>query len=277
VKGAGQPGGREAAGDGSAGDGWYVYGVVPSAEVSQDVFGALRGVDPSAGVAVVAEGGLAAISSPVSLSDFGEGPLEENLRDPAWLEDKVRAHESVLEAALGTVPLVPFRFGTICRSEEQVRALLREHPHLASTLDRLRGSIELGVKAFVDPARFAATRRDPADAEGVGGGRAYLLRKQSQLRLDDERDAFKRTCADDSHPRLAAAAEDARSNPLQQPEVVGHTGEMLLNGAYLVRADRADIFQAALADLEAAYGSDGVDYVLTGPWPPYNFVDSEET
>jgi Gas vesicle synthesis protein GvpL/GvpF len=272
VKGAGQPGGREA-----AGDGWYVYGVVPSGEVSQDVFADAQGVDPSGRVALVAEGGLAAVSSPVSLTEFGEGPLEANLRDPAWLEDKVRAHESVLEAALGRVPLVPFRFGTICRSEEQVRALLREHPHLTSALDRLRGAIELGVKGFVDPLRFAAARRDPGEAEGTGGGRAYLLRKQSERRLDDERDAFKATCADESHRRLAAAAEEARANPLQRPEVVGRPDEMFLNAAYLVRPERTDAFQATLAELERTYGRDGVEYVLTGPWPPYNFVDTDET
>jgi Gas vesicle synthesis protein GvpL/GvpF len=272
VKGAGQPGGREA-----ADDGWYVYGVVPSDELSKHVFGDIRGVDPTAPVGLVAEGELAAISSRVSLIEFGEGPLEENLRDPVWLEDKVRAHESVLEAALGSGPLVPFRFGTICWSEEQVRALLREHRGLGSTLDRVRGSIELGVKGFVDAARFAAVRRDPGEAEGAAGGRAYLLRKQSERRLDDERDVFKGTCADASHRRLAAAAKEARTNPLQRPEMVGRTDEMFLNGAYLVRSDRTDVFRAALAGLEEAYGSDGVEYVLTGPWPPYNFVDSEET
>ena len=256
------------------GRGWYVYGVLKADESSEDLFTDVRGVDPSAPVVLVVAGSLAAIASEVPLAEFGEGAIEENLRAPEWLEPRVRAHDAVLEAALGRSPIVPFRFGTIFRTADHVRRMLDDHRQLVETLERLRGTVELGVKGFLDPSRFGASRREQQH-EQVEGGRAYLRRKQLERRLADERDSFKAALAQESHDRLVDSAEAGRANPLQQPEVSGRADEMFLNAAYLVRAERTEAFRTVLSELDASYGPEGVEYELTGPWPPYNFVDAE--
>ena len=262
----------------AVGSGWYVYGVVPAAQVPGDAFAEARGVSPAGGVVLVADEELAAIASDVPLAEFGEAAIAENLHDPAWLEEKVRAHEAVLEAALERGPLVPFRFGTIYRSDEQVRQMLRENSRLGTTLERLRGTFELGVKAFFDEDAFDRSHDDDSTSGDAEGGRAYLLRKQRERRLADERSAFAADCAGDSHERLAAAAEEGRANPPQRPEVTGGSaGAMILNGAYLVRAERREAFKDAVTELESDYGPRGVSYELTGPWPAYNFVTEPES
>jgi hypothetical protein len=50
------------------------------------------------------------------------------------------------------------------------------------------------------------------------------------------------------------------------------SGEMLLNGAYLVAEKELAVFRAELQMLEEAYGGLGFSYAMIGPWPPYNFV-----
>jgi len=52
----------------------------------------------------------------------------------------------------------------------------------------------------------------------------------------------------------------------------GHEGEMLLNGAYLVEAERVDGLRELVAELECDYDALGARIELSGPWPPYNFV-----
>jgi Gas vesicle synthesis protein GvpL/GvpF len=254
-----------------SGSGWYVYGVVPAAQVPAEAFAGARGVHPSGEIVLVADAELAAIASDVPLAEFGETAIAANLHDESWLEEKVRAHEAVLEAALARAPLVPFRFGTIYRSDEHVRRMLREHPDLGETLDRLRGTVELGVKAFLDVEEFDRKHGGDPDAAGEGG-RAYMLRKQRDRRLTDARASFAAACARESHERLTAAAEDGRANPLRRPEVSGSAGQMILNGAYLVRAERQEAFEDAVAALQSDHQADGVRYELTGPWPAYNFV-----
>jgi hypothetical protein len=263
---------REREGDG--GNGWYVYGVLAAGEAAPEDFTGVRGVDSGAPIVLVDSGSIAAIASEVPLAEFGEEAIEQNLRLPEWLEARVRAHEAVLEAALAQAPVVPFRFGTIFRSVDHVRSMLDEHRDFEQTLDDLRGRVELGVKGFLDQARFDAARRGETDDEPASG-RAYMRRKQLDRQLAEERESFKGELAQESDRRLSEAADAGRLNPLQRPEVSGREGEMFLNAAYLVRSEDAEAFRAALRELVERYRAEGAAYELSGPWPPYNFVEAE--
>src|SRR5207302_9084304 len=104
------------------------------------------------GVEIIRRGSLAALVREVPLEDFDEAILPERLNDRAWLERNARAHEDVLEAAAAITTVVPLRFGTIYRSPDQVAKLLDERAgELAATLDRVRGHVALGRKAWADP------------------------------------------------------------------------------------------------------------------------------
>jgi hypothetical protein len=245
---------------------WYVYGIVPRGETCRG-----RGV-ASRPVEVVEADELAALVSIVPLEEFGEDSLPANLNDRAWLERTARAHEQVLEGALSTSAVIPFRLCTIYESSDRVRQLLVERgPALADLLSRLEGKIELGVKAYFDPSRAATSSPGLQVAES---GRAYLLRRQRERTASVEADQFKAACAQSSHERLAAVAEEARANPPQAPALSGRDEPMLLNAAYLVQRDDSSLREAVF-ELQTLYGERGVSYEVTGPWAPYNFVPRE--
>ena len=50
---------------------------------------------------------------------------------------------------------------------------------------------------------------------------------------------------------------------------------MLLNGAYLVR-DGDDGLRREVERLAAEHAALGLEYELTGPWPPHNFAGEAE-
>jgi hypothetical protein len=264
---AGGPQGRTA-----SSTGWYVYGVVPLGEARETVFDGLEGVGGGS-VALVDAGELAAIVSEVPLSEFGEEPIVDNLRNPAWLEHRARTHEAILDTALRFTPVVPFRFGTIYRGEDHVREMLSSHERLTEALERVRGRVELGVKGFLAETP-ADTALNEAEDE-PSAGRRYLEAKQRARQLAEERDALKARLADASHERLAAAADGGRANPLQPRELSRSEHDMFLNGAYLVATDREGEFRAAVEDLRTELEPRGAFYELTGPWPPYNFVEEQ--
>jgi len=242
---------------------WYVYGVVP-ADADAALLAEAEGVGARKPTLVPGDG-LAAIVSRVPLDEFGEEALRRNLEDREWLELAARAHDEVLSRAVGAAPLVPLRFGTVYRSEDGVRAMLAERgDELRDTIERLRGRVELGVKAFL-------RERVQDDEPPPASGRDYLLQKQRARAAasDAEGDAIESVRG--LHARLAALADDARANPPQHPELSGRRERMLLNGAYLVAAEQ----QAAFAQAVDEHSDDRLELVLTGPWPPYNFVDEE--
>jgi hypothetical protein len=256
--------------------GYYVYGVAWADEA--DLPGDLEGVDPANRPTLIEHGSLVAIASRVSLSEFGEEPLHENLNDVEWLEEKARAHERVLDSVLSRMPVVPMRLCTIYRGEAQVREVLeREHEVFADALRRLEGKTEWGVKVIAEPgaltkaADAASGAAGQSDAE-LSAGAAYMREKGRASRRRDAADRVAEAWAQEVHDRVSAHAVEALLNPLQNPEVSGHTGEMLLNGVYLVDDRKAGDFHSAIDELAGEYEPRGVRVELTGPWPPYNFV-----
>jgi len=258
-----------------AGEGIWVYGI-------------LRGDAPAlpTGVAStpverVTAADLSALVSRVPLAEFGAEPLRRNLNDLAWLEEVARAHEAVLDAALREATVVPLRMCTIFEREQRVREMLeREHDALVEALGALDGRQEWGVKVLADRdslERQARAGMDaPAERGGTEGG-AYLERRRFERNVRERAGALAADVADQVHARVQDWAVDAVTRPPQNPELSGHEGEMLLNGAYLIDADRVDGLRDLVADLEERHRALGVRIELTGPWPPYNFAPRGDT
>jgi Gas vesicle synthesis protein GvpL/GvpF len=254
--------------------GLYLYGIV---RANVRITGDLPGVD-SRNKAFLLEGNeLAAIVSSVPLEEFGEEPLRENLNEVAWLEEKARAHEGVLEALLESTTVVPTRLCTIFSDEKQVREMMsRERAALLEALERLEGKAEWGVKAFAGPGALerAALERaeEGADDEPVSPGAAYMDRRRREARARENAEEIADGWAQAIHERLARCAAEALLNPLQRREVSGRDGDMLLNGVYLVEDEEVERFRELASELGEEYRARGVAVELTGPWPAYNFV-----
>ncbi len=261
--------------------GWYVYGVIGGARL--EVPDSLLGVDGRHQVRILPEGDVAAVASQVPLSEFGEETLRESLNDVEWLEHTARGHERVLDEVRALTTVIPMRLCTVYRSQSSVADMLgRERAALVEALDRLDGKTEWGLKIFADPGavrRAASEASDDAgrlDAElaAASAGSAYMRRRQLDDLVRAEGDRLIDECVEDAHSRLAALSVEALSNPLQPSEATGHSGQMVLNGVYLVDDGATDQFHAAIGALGEAYGPAGFELEATGPWPPYNFVKS---
>jgi hypothetical protein len=267
-----------APGDAPSGDVLWAYCVLRRAEpLPVDVDGVASG----ARVDRVDAGDLAALVSRVPIAEFGAAPLRENLNDLAWLERVARAHEDVLERALEQSTIVPLRLCTIYESEQNVREMLeREHDTLVHALDALAGRQEWGVKLIADSDRLAeAARSRSAEAAALEhelgartGGGAYMLRRRLERHVREMVDSLAAEVADEVHTRLQDWTSNAVIRPPQNPELSGHEGQMLLNGAYLVEAERVEGLRELVAELEERHQPLGARIELTGPWPPYNFV-----
>jgi hypothetical protein len=259
--------------------GWYVYCVIDPEGI--DLAPRPLGVDGMHPVAVLHQDGIGAVASQVPLDQFGEETLRESLNDLAWLEDKARCHEAVLAHVRERVTVIPMRLCTIYRSEAAVREMLaREHAPMSEALVRLAAKTEWGVKLFAVGAELQqlAAQRSPrvaelaAQIERASAGEAYLLRKRLEALGREEGERLIEECCDDAHTKLSGAAVEALLNPLQPPETTNHSGEMVLNGVYLVEDVAAGGFHAAVSAVRAEWGAVGFDVQVTGPWPPYNFV-----
>jgi hypothetical protein len=263
--------------------------VTDSSDTAVYLYGVTRGLDLAAlgdspGVAGtpvrgVVAGGLTALVSTVRLAEYGEEALRANLEDLAWIEATARAHHTVVDRAARVAPTAPVRIATVYHDDERVSQVLREgRERFGAALDRITGRSEWGVKAYAypeddRPVEEAVSPAADGASRQAGVGTAYLRRRQEQRRRRDEagRRLTERAQAIDGELRVHTVA--VKRHPPQDPRLSGHAGTLILNMAYLLDDARVPEFQALVRDIDER--SPGLGVEMTGPWPPYSFIETE--
>lgn len=252
--------------------GTYVYAVARAFDSAllEDATGVSE-----APVRTVERADLAALVSTVSLAEFGEEALQNNLEDLEWLEATARAHHGVVEAAASAAATAPLRLATLYHDDARVRELLEDqHEVFTEALARIEGRVEWGVKGYADPDAFASDGEPESSASAASSpGMAYLQRRRGQRRGREEAQRAAAERAEEMHGRLDALAAGSRRHPAQDQRLAGHEGWMILNGAYLLDEDRAGELRALVTELD---DQEGLGLELTGPWAPYSFAELGE-
>jgi hypothetical protein len=151
-------------------------------------------------------------------------------------------HEAVVESLMEERDVLPMRFGTLVEDDEAaVRALEERREELRASLDRVRGAVELAVRAEA----HAPKERVPAGTTGAEYIRAKAHRAEAARLL---------------HEPLAFLARESVVQP----------GPELLRAAYLVDREAVGSFVGLVRRLQETH--DGLRVLCTGPWPPYSFA-----
>jgi Gas vesicle synthesis protein GvpL/GvpF len=235
---------------------WCAYAVVDSIDA--------KAVE---GLRLVGDAELSVVVGEVPESDYGEEVLPSRLNDREWLERAVMEHESVVRRLLGLATVVPLRFGSLHRDIAAV-AHFREarRDEFCEALARLRNRVEVGVKVW---AAMPTAERGAQAATG----REYLERRRDARAEADRTRAAVDERLRAIHARLRASAVDGVLNRPQPHELTGDRREMAMNAAYLVTAGDGALV-AEVERLRAEHPD--LDFDVTGPWAPYNFVGTAD-
>ena len=237
----------------------------------------LARIDPSAAVPpgglpgaerarlLPAGGSLTAIVATLPDADYSPGIVNERLRDMEWVSKAALGHQQVLEGVMRTASAVlPMKLLTLFSSDDRLlKDLAKQRKTLERAADNVAGCEEYGL-------RLVALDTAPAPAPGdrPASGTAFLERKK-QVRDDAREQAAKRGAfAKEAFDALAAVARDAVMRPAQQDDVE----RPLVDAAFLVGANEREAFGRVSEALARRAAAEHCVYKLTGPWPPYHFV-----
>ena len=206
---------------------------------------------------------LAAVVSQAALQVYD--PTREN----------ALTHEHVNEVVMidnGFTP-VPMSFGTLFKTEEDTVEFLKDtYDALRDVLVKMKDKLEFGLKVnWTREEVMAEVEQENVDIrrlkEEISKNQqssTYFARMQlgrmMEQALADKSDAYVR----DIYEHLREAAIASRSN-----KPIGD--KMILNAAFLVQRDKADIFDQKVQEIAQRYEGK-LSFRYTGPWPPYNFV-----
>lgn len=207
---------------------------------------------------------LTAIVADVPAARFGAAALDARLADAEWVACCAAGHHAVIECLAHARTVVPFRVLTLFDNDERVTTALGPlRAALSAAIERVRGRGEWVVRVF-RPARPAPA---PVDASAPKSGTDFL-RARHQLRLAEMARARVIT---ESAAALARRLSEAADAVVLRPIDPGASA--ILDAAYLLQSGRAAAFRRSLSALSADLRAQGCRVTMTGPWPPYSFVD----
>ena len=239
----------------------YVYAIGRALEPA-DLAG-LVGID-GAEVHPIAHRDLVAV---VSAAPADEAALRARLERLDELAVVAEAHHAVVAAVATQTVVVPFRLATIYRDEQRVGEVLHErYAEFSALLDRLTGTVEVGVKLYAED-------RAPAPVTPSASGRAYLQQLSQRHRRRDEKWQHAAAAVERVDSSLGALALDRSRHRPQAAQLLGVAGDNVLNAAYLVPAGRLTEF----TDLAHRLARDepALRLEVTGPWAPYSFTEPD--
>ncbi len=255
---------------------FYVYGIVPRA---LDIRAAPPGIDGEP-VTVVGAGAVAALVSELPPDTYDPQRLESLVADVAWLAPRAIAHDTVASWASEHGGSIPFPMWVLFRDTASVRNHLEPRSaEYAEVIDRVALGREYAVRVFglddqlgprLTELSPAVARLEAEIAQATPGQRYLLERKLAGLRSAELREATAKI-ATTIHSELTHVSAGNFQGTLPRRED-GANAAAILNGAYLVRRDAFEPFQARLTDLMRRFTPLGFRFEFTGPWPPYHFV-----
>ena len=229
--------------------------------VSTDATPDLRGWNgEGAPLSLVAAGAIAGVVGTVDDLRYGGETLARATRDLSELAPYARAHQDVVQYVFErAAAVVPIAFGSLHHTDEDVRRSLEEQSaRLTGLLRRFRNTHEWGLRLARRRARVAVAAGEP------GAGAAYLASRRAELR--GELDAETQRAAAELDGALGAASRERRV-------LAQAIGDLVLRVAYLVPASEADAVKRIVLERGVDLERLGLGAELSGPWPPYSFVD----
>jgi len=247
----------------------YVYCIVQS-PAAPDLAGAPPGLPDTGPLRVLAlDSGLWLVAADAPLPAYGGEAIDERLSDLSWVSERALAHEQVVEHVAAIHPVLPMKLFTLFGSDERALIGLRgRKDEIARTFARIAGRVEWGVRVLFHDSKAKLTAAEAVARKEDPTGRSFLLRKKVEKDSARTLAAQGRAEADRAFEELARHADAARRR-----EPVAETGaRLVLDAAFLVPRGDGAPFEEAVRRWADHLAAHSCELTLTGPWPPYNFI-----
>ena len=232
---------------------FYLYGISAN-NPKVKIAGSIHGNVP---VECLEDSGLTAWISCVPEAEFGE-KLVANMENLEWLAGASVRHQRVVSQIAAAVTLLPARFGTVFKTEDSLLEHIRtEKDKLQSTLARIEGTEEWGVKLFLNPS-------PPASPIEAASGRDYL-RGKAMVQVK------KRTELDPDVVEFARELQAIAADSAPAGKVSSGQSNLEWQASFLVRKKDRPKWDNMLKRYATRW-ADRREIQCTGPWPPYSFV-----
>jgi len=173
-------------------------------------------------------------------------------------QQAAKDHARVIAECFKHSTVLPFRFNTTFADDDALRRSVRSNQrHFLANVERLRGKAEMHLKVLVDDTCPGNSVRD------MTVGQQYLTSLRESASRQRERQSKARALTVQMHRMFLPLAEEITCKRTD-------SGKMLLDIAHLIDHKTVERYQNKYSS--ATQQLKECRMQLSGPWPPYHFV-----
>lgn len=267
--------------------GLYAYGLIGKSPEQLDIMG----IDKLHKVSFVEGADIRVVVSDIDVDEFQNqvkqlfsgliSTVQVTLDETQTL---LQAHEDVIDTLMKVTTIIPFKFGTILKDENAALELLQENEEkFKQFLARYVGKAEWGLKVYADTQDVikylvqneSKFQNMEEQRKKLSRGAAYLFGRKVENELKNDAFAQLASITEALFHEMEKDAYEARLNKTLPQKLTSRNKEMILNAAYLVEKESGEYFRTQGKKLQERYKVAGLELEISGPWPPYSFVDTE--
>ena len=185
-------------------------------------------------------------------------------------------YAAVIETLSQHFTLLPMRFWSLMESNEAIIHMLERNYHdIQQNLLKVENKYEFGLKVFCDSETLMAELREKSEAASKtqvttvaeirnSVSRIWVNKKLKEHRLEELLVTYVDSVIAEITGQLDRLKTISKIKKMVTPTTI-------IDGVFLLDKALKDELIHAVGDLQNKFP--GLNFILTGPWPPYNFVD----
>lgn len=186
-------------------------------------------------------------------------------------KDTVLKHEAVVEKVMANFTILPVRFQTIIDGRESLLSMMQSYyKDFKDNLARLHNKLEFGIKVIWSADKVKANtlkvfKKDEQKTlkSDSSPNKRFIEEKFEEYKINKEFEAKADKFIKVTDIFFGRLAAEKKLKKLK-------TQNLLLDAVYLVEKNREIDFRKAFEHIKNRYPD--LKYLLSGPWPAYNFV-----
>jgi len=195
-----------------------------------------------------------------------------------FIADKKNAIEyaGLIENMAQQFTLLPMRFGSIMNSTEIISNMLeKNYSGFQKNLQKVENKSEFGLKIFCDTGKLKAelnlkseetseTSQKPVTENKNSVFKEYINQKLKAHRLEETLMGYIDSVIAEFNGFLIELNAEKKIKKMT-------TATTIIDAVFLIEKDKKAELVRAIEDMQGKYSE--LNFILTGPWPPYSFVD----
>ncbi|MEH6939874.1 GvpL/GvpF family gas vesicle protein [Bacillus sp. JJ664] len=262
----------------------YLYGLLPTIQLKQTPFRAVKGID-KLNTCIETFEEVSVVFCRLTDEEFAEPVLQVKMKDPKWIHKQAMHHHETIVAYSKNYLFLPTKFCTIYSCVEKLREdIMQKQTDIVTLFDNLKEKEEWNVKMYYEKSRFFKHFEEHSnvikimkdDLKHLPPGKQFFMKKKQGQMIEIEAQNELLLLSQNLENLLLKETVGNKTRENWSRNATGKNMDMIYNSTALVPIEKIQRFEELINEFVQMYEEKGISIELSGPWPFYHFASLDD-